>query len=137
MTRLPKPYRLLIADDDATFRETLRLILEPCFELVEAESGEQAITIVEYRRVDIALLDMNMQQMTGLETLRFIKTLDEQTPCILVTADVTDRLLREAEEAEAFSVLSKPITRSELVETVQTAIATAYDDPHSLSSLWN
>jgi len=137
MSLLSPSYQLLIADDDAAFRQTLRMILEPCFELVEAESGEEAISIVEYRPVDIALLDMNMQQLTGLETMRFIKTVNEQAPCILVTGDVSETLIRDAEEADAFSVLSKPVSRSELVGTVQTAILAAYDDPEAVAPLVN
>ena len=46
MVRVEKPYQLLIVDDDAAFRETLRHILEPFFELAEASSGEEAIAIV-------------------------------------------------------------------------------------------
>lgn len=137
VSRFSRRYQLLIADDDAAFRETLRLLFEPCFELIEAESGEEAICIVEYRPVDIALLDMNMQQVTGLETVRFIKTVNEQAPCILVTADVSDNLLRDAEEAEAFSVLSKPVTRRDVVQTVQTAMDAAYNDPDVLAPLLN
>ena len=40
MVLVERPYQLLIVDDDSGFRETLRIILEPCFQLVEAESGE-------------------------------------------------------------------------------------------------
>ena len=52
-----KPYRLLIADDDAQFRAVLRSLLEPFFTLLEASSGEAAIEIVEDERVDLLLLD--------------------------------------------------------------------------------
>lgn len=137
MSDLPRQYQLLIADDDDAFRETLRLILEPCFELVEAASGEEAITIVEYHRVDIALLDMNMQELTGLDTMRFIKTINEEAPCILITADFSEDLLRDAEKADAFSVLAKPVTRRDVVRTVSTAMLAAYDDADAVSPLLN
>lgn len=125
-------YHLLIADDDTGFRETIRGILEPYFELVEAGSGEEAIEIIEYQPVDIALLDMHMHVLTGLETLRILKSLYEQAPCILVSGDVTEDLCRDAREAEAFSVLTKPVTKSELVSTVSTAMEAAYQDSHVL-----
>jgi CheY-like chemotaxis protein len=137
MVRFEKSYQLLIADDDPGFRETLRQILEPCFRLVEAESGEEALAIIEYQPVDIALLDMNMQVLTGLETLRGIKSLYDLAPCILITADVTDELVRDAQDADAFSVLSKPITRRELVQTVHTAMIDVYDDPQAVAALLN
>lgn len=130
-----KPYRLLIADDDATFREILRQILEPFFALAEASSGEEAIAIVEYQPVDIALLDMNMHRLTGLETLRILKSFNEIAPCILITADATDELIRDAKDADAFSVLAKPVSKSELVTTVSTAIEDAYQDPDTFVRL--
>lgn len=129
MVRIEKQYQLLIADDDAAFRETLRQILEPYFELAEASSGEEAIAIVEYQPVDIALLDMHMHELTGLETLRILKRLNEEAPCILITADATDDLVRDAEEADAFSVLAKPVSKNDLFVTVSTAIEDAYEDP--------
>ena len=123
-----QPYELLIADDDPAFRETLRSVLEPRFRLVEATCGEEAIEIVEKRPVDLALLDMHMRVLTGLDTLRIVKTLRSLLPCILVTADATDELRRDAALAEAYTVLSKPVLRSELVTTVSTALRSAYDD---------
>lgn len=137
MADLPRQYQLLIADDDDAFRETLRRILEPCFMLIEAASGEEAITIVEYQPVDIALLDMNMQELTGLETLRFIKDVNEDAPCILITADFSDELVRDADEADAFSVLAKPVTRQEVVQTVHTAMDVAYDAAEAVAPLLN
>ncbi|MFQ5731507.1 MAG: response regulator [Planctomycetaceae bacterium] len=137
MVRVERPYQLLIADDDSGFRETLRTILEPCFQLVEADSGERAIAIIEHQPVDVVLLDMHMHELTGLETLRVIKTVNEMAPCILITADVTDDLVRDAEDAEAFSVLSKPVTKTVLVTTVHTAMTDVYDDPDALAPLMN
>jgi two-component system, response regulator PdtaR len=123
-----RSWSLLIADDDRGFREALRHVFEPWFELFEAESGEEAVALVEYRRVDVALLDMHMPVMTGLETLRVIKQVHVETPCILITADATDELRRTATEASAFSVLKKPVSRRELMETVSTALSRAYSE---------
>jgi two-component system, response regulator PdtaR len=124
-----KPYHLLIADDDAGFRETLRLIFEPYFCTIEAESGEEAVELCERVQVDIALLDMHMRLLTGLQTLRILKSINALAPCILITADATEELRRDATEAEAFSVLAKPVSKRDLVTTVSTALETAYDDP--------
>lgn len=137
MVPVEKSYQLLIADDDPGFREMLRIILEPCFRLVEAESGEEALAIIEFHPIHIALIDMNMQTLTGLETLRGIKSSNDLVPCILITAEVTEELVRDAHEADAFSVLSKPVTKSELVLTVHTAMTDAYDDPEAVAALLN
>lgn len=124
-----QPYELLIADDDAGFREVLRDVLEPYFQLIEASCGEEAIEIVRERQIDLVLLDMHMRVLTGLETLKIVKSLRVVVPCIIITADPTEELRRDAARAEAFTVLKKPVARNELVTTVSTALQTAYDDP--------
>ena len=129
MVRVRREYRLLIADDDPGFRETLRFLLDPYFYTLEAGSGEEAIRIAESCPVHVALLDMHMRVLTGLDTLRVLKSINAAAPCILITADATDELRRDAHQAEAFSVLSKPVRKAELVTTVSTALQQAYQDP--------
>ena len=127
MTGVVRPrYRLLIADDDSGAREALCSIFEPFFELIEAATGAEAIAVIESVRVDVALLDMHMPQRTGLETLRVLKRVHRDAPGILVTADATDDLRRNALEARAFRVLDKPIAKVELVSTVDSALRSAY-----------
>ena len=135
MVSINRPYQLLFADDDAGFRQTLRLIFEPHFELHEACSGEHAVEIAESTHVDIVLLDMHMEEMTGIDTIRVIKGLHIGAPCILISGDADDQLRREATDAAAFSVLKKPVRKAELVSTVSTALVDAYDDPDYLSEL--
>ncbi len=117
-----QPFRMLIADDDSRFRETLRSIFEPHFHTLEAESGEEAIEIAESENLDIALLDMHMEAMTGLETVEVLKSTHLLLPCILITASVSDELRKQASLVDAFSVLSKPIHKMELVLTVSAAL---------------
>ncbi|HID23207.1 MAG TPA: response regulator [Planctomycetaceae bacterium] len=132
VARRGKPYQLLIADDDLSFREALREVFRPYVGLLEAESGEEAIRIVRQRRVDVVLLDMHMQRLTGLETLRIVKRIEPRVPCILVTADATPDLRRAAAEAEAFTVLEKPPRVRELVQTVASALQNAYSDSNPI-----
>jgi CheY-like chemotaxis protein len=129
VARQGRSYELLLADDDAEFRATLRQVLEPHVALCEAECGEQAIEIVRSRHVDLVLLDMHMQQLTGLDTLRRVKSLRAALPCIIITASFTEELQRSAVEADAFSVLRKPITRRTLLLAVSRALEAAYGDP--------
>jgi CheY-like chemotaxis protein len=124
-----RPYELLLADDDAEFRRTLRLVLEPHVALCEASCGEEAVEIVRTRQVDLVLLDMNMRALSGLDTLRLVKSLRAALPCILITASFTDELRRTAALADAFSVLKKPVSRRLLLKTVSGALAAAYGDP--------
>ncbi|QDT30140.1 response regulator [Gimesia panareensis] len=128
--RSQTPYQLLIADDDSGFREVLREVLAPYFQLFEAESGEQAIELVEQTHVDIVLLDMHMDILTGLEAVRILKQINALLPCILITADATDELRQDASAADAYEVLSKPVKRQELVTTVSHALVETYQDPN-------
>lgn len=121
-------YQLLIADDDEAFRGALCEIFEPFFRLIEAQSGEEALELASREEVHVALFDMHMQRLTGLEALRQLKEIHIITPCILITADYSPELCDDAAEAQAFSVLKKPITKKELVTTVATAVDATYRD---------
>ena len=123
-----RSFHLLIADDNRAYREILRELLAggSMLELYEAESGEQALEVVQKQRIDIVLLDMHMHVMSGLETLRVLKQMDAVRPCILITSDTSEELRRDAREAHAFSVLKKPVLRQQLVSTVCNALAAAY-----------
>ena len=129
--RVDKPFQLLITDDSRAFREVLREVLEcrPQLQLHEAESGEEAVEVVQRQRIDIVLLDMHMHRMTGLDTLRVLKQLDALRPCILITSDTSEGLRRDARDANAYSILKKPVMKQQLVETVSRALVTAYDAP--------
>ena len=128
-----EPYQLLIADDDAGFREVLRAIFEPLFSLFEAGSGEEAVEIVEGEHVDLILIDMNMHKLTGLETVRIVKQIDSRLPCILCTSDATDELREQAREV-VWSVPAKPVRKRELLTNVSSAIDSTYGGP-DVSSL--
>ena len=121
-------YHLLIADDDDAFRETLCEIFGPFFRLIEAQSGEEALELASHEDVHLALFDMHMQRLTGLEALRQLKEIHIIAPCILITADYSTALCDDAAEAHAFTVLRKPITKRELVKTVATAVESVYND---------
>jgi len=128
-------YQLLIADDDDDFRSTLCEIFEPFFRLIEAHSGEEALELASHEQVHLALFDMHMQRLTGLEALRQLKEIHIIAPCILITADYSTELCDDAAEAQAFTVLKKPVTKRELVSTVATAVATAYHDKELIHRL--
>ncbi len=121
-------YSLLITDDDVSFRETLRDIFEPeGFRTLLAHSGEEALDILRQDQIHLALLDQHLPRMTGLETLRIIRQANTLLPVILMTAESTQQLLRDALLAHAFCVMSKPVTRSVVVYTVHQALSRSYE----------
>lgn len=121
-----KPYSILITDDDCGCREALRSIVEPeGFHARLASCGEEALDIVREEPIHLALLDMNMPTLSGLETLQMLRQI-HTIPCILVTADVTEWLMRQALRAQAFSVLAKPVSKNVVLYTVVRALIRAY-----------
>ncbi len=124
--RLQLP-QLLITDDDHDFRETVRSVFEPRFRTLLASDGQEALDIVRTQEVHLLLLDMHMPKLTGLETLRQVKRFKSLLPCILLSARVDDALIRQAYLEQAFSVLSKPISRQKLTSTVEDAMRRIYN----------
>jgi CheY-like chemotaxis protein len=123
-------FSILITDDDDSCRETLREIIEPQgFRTIEASSGEEALDIARDESIHLALLDMHLPRMTGLETLRLLHQIRTLLPCILVTADTSESLIRQACLAHAYSVLHKPVTRSLVLYTVSRALLRFYGEP--------
>jgi CheY-like chemotaxis protein len=119
---------LLITDDDAGFRETLRAAFEPRgFRTLQARDGEEALEIVQTREVHLVLLDMHMPKLTGLETLRLVKQVRALLPCILLSAQLDEFVVEQARLAHAFSVLAKPITLRQLTGIVQQAMQLTYN----------
>ena len=122
-----KPYNILITDDDRNCREALRDIFEPeGYRTYLASSGEEAVDIVHAEPVHVALLDMHMPKLTGLETLQLVRQFNEGLPCILVTADNNEQLMRQAFRARVYSVIPKPVSKNVVLYTVVRAILRVY-----------
>jgi CheY-like chemotaxis protein len=118
---------LLITDDDPDFRQTLQGVFEPQgFRTLLAGDGEEAIHIVRTQEVHLVLLDVHMPKLTGLETLRLVKQFKALLPCILLSAQWDELLLEQARLAQAFSVLSKPVTLRQITGAVRQALERTY-----------
>src|ERR1017187_3098737 len=99
---IKKPLSVLIADDDDYCRETLREIVEPeGYRTLLVSSGEEAIEIIQEESIHIALFDVQMPRMTGLETVQLVHQINALLPCILVTANATAEIIREAFQVKA------------------------------------
>src|SRR5262245_46803040 len=101
-------YSILITDDDRGVREALGEIVETRgFRPVLASHGEEAVEIVQHEPIHLALLDMQMPRLTGLETLQLVRQINALLPAILITADATLELMRRAFDAQVVSVVPK------------------------------
>lgn len=97
-------------------------IVEPYFETIAVPSGEAAIEVIERRLVSVGLFDMHMPVLTGLDVIRRVRQLCEDLPCILMSADLTSELELQARRLDAVSVLRKPLTRKQLLDTIHCAL---------------
>ena len=124
-----KPYRVLITDDDRGSREALREIVEPAgYRAFLASSGEEALDILREEPVHLCLFDMHMPRLTGLETVQLVHQINAVLPCILVTADATEDLMRQAFSVRAYSVIPKPVSPNMLLYTMVRALMKVYGD---------
>jgi CheY-like chemotaxis protein len=128
MARLTVP-SILITDDDLSFRDTVRQMLEPYgYRLTTAGDGEEALRILENAPVHLLLLDMHMPKLSGIETVeRARQSLKAPLPWILMSARVDDDLLEQARRADAFTVLNKPTSRFAITNNVELALRKVYD----------
>ena len=116
--------RILIAEDETIIRLDLRELLERSgFEVVaEARDGEEAVALASAEAPDLALLDVNMPKLDGIDAARRI--LEERPiPIVMVTAYGERELVARAVEAGVFGYLVKPFRESDLLPAIETARA--------------
>ena len=114
---------VLVVDDDEGVRAAYRVILENAYDVIAVPDGLSAIEIVQSRHVDVALLDILMRGIDGLEVLREIKAFDEQIPVVMATAVKTVRTAVDAMRLGAFDYLTKPFDEEEGLGVVRRAVA--------------
>ena len=124
-------FSILIADDDRGVREALGEVLQNRgFHTVLAKDGEEAVEIVQVQLVHLVLFDMHMPRLTGLEALNLLRqTLHKVLPAVLMTADATTELMRQAFLAQVYSVIPKPVNKNIVLHTLARALAQVYGKP--------
>src|SRR5215467_10271318 len=116
--------RILIAEDETIIRLDLRTLLEHSgFEVcAEAKDGEEAVAFARSEEPDLAVLDVKMPKLDGIEAARRI--LDERPiPIVMLTAYGQEELVQRAAEAGVFGYLVKPFREQDLLPAIRTARA--------------
>src|ERR1700745_4213435 len=114
---------ILVVDDEKSQREILELILsEQGYDVTTAASGEAAIKFARERRFDLALTDLKMTGMDGIELLQHLLELDSSIIVILLTAHGSIDSAKEALRRGAFDYLLKPFDQEALLETIKRAL---------------
>ncbi|STZ25396.1 response regulator receiver modulated diguanylate cyclase/phosphodiesterase with PAS/PAC sensor(s) [Mycolicibacterium aichiense] len=113
---------VLVVDDDARLRDLLCTVLTPLdCELVQAGSGEEALTALLKHKVAVIVLDINMPGMGGFETAQLIREADElaSTPIIFLTGQADDGDLDRGYDLGAVDFLLKPVSAAVLYAKVK------------------
>jgi DNA-binding NarL/FixJ family response regulator len=117
---------VLIADDHGIVRSGLRMLLErqPDISVVaEAEDGVQALELAQAERPDVAVLDVSMPRMTGIQAAREIVAHSPETRVVLLSMHDDDRYFLEGLKAGACGYVLKRAADSDLIEAVRTVAA--------------
>ena len=115
--------RVVIAEDEAIIRLDLKETLEEeGYEVVgETGRGDKAVELVREHRPDLAILDIKMPGMDGLEAARHI-TKDRICGVLVLTAFSQREVIEEARDAGALAYLAKPFQKSDLLPAIEVAI---------------
>jgi CheY-like chemotaxis protein/anti-sigma regulatory factor (Ser/Thr protein kinase) len=116
--------RILVTDDDRSIRLLLRTILTGAGHSVEeAENGAAALEKIRAGQFDLAVLDIWMPEMTGLELLEQLKKEARSPRVIMLTSDDAPKSLLQAARDEACRYIKKPVVPQKLLEAVAVALA--------------
>jgi two-component system, response regulator PdtaR len=116
--------RILVAEDETIIRLDLRKTLEDAgFDVcAEARNGEEAVALAASERPDLAILDVKMPKLDGIEAARRILA-ERPIPIVMLTAYDQDELVSRAVEAGVFGYLVKPFRESDLLPAIRAARA--------------
>lgn len=122
---ISKGARLLVADDDSLVLATLTAGLRNLgYDVTGVESGEEVVQLCESEAYDLAVLDMRMPGLSGIETAQTMKE-SCNTPVVFLSAFDDDEYVQKAIEAGALGYLVKPVDVNQVVPTIEAALTRA------------
>jgi DNA-binding NtrC family response regulator len=115
---------ILIVDDEPIVRESIRDWLEDAgYQVATADSGEDALRMIEKQDFQVLVLDVRLPGKTGLQILKEIKVLKPQIKSIIITAYPSAELAVEAMKLGAVDYLIKPIAPDELEKLIRDTLS--------------
>ena len=116
--------RLLLVDDEIRYLEVLqKRLTKRGIQVTTAGSGSEAIRILRRNDFDVAVIDLKMDDMDGIELLKVFKKMDAQLAVIILTGHGSEQAAREGIAGGAFDYLTKPCELDELLTKIQEASA--------------
>lgn len=115
--------KILIVDDEASIRNTLREILEfEKYDVDEANDGIQCLGKLKKSKYDVVIMDIKMPKMDGMEALERVQTISSDTPVIMISGHANIDTAVDAVKKGAFDFISKPPDLNRLLITVRNAM---------------
>jgi two-component system chemotaxis response regulator CheY len=116
--------KILIVDDSALSRRTLRRILESAgYEVVEADDGMTALEVYFLEKPRLVLLDLVMKGMYGLDVLVKLREMDPKALVVVASADIQSSTRQMVDEAGALGFINKPFVSEQVIASVEAALA--------------
>lgn len=124
--------RILVVEDSSAMRAYVRAALEDAGvvrELMEASSGFEALRVLPRESFDLAIVDINMPDVNGLELIRFMRGSDTHraTPLLVISSEASERDRERGLSLGANAYLAKPFTADALVEAVRALVPSEED----------
>jgi DNA-binding NarL/FixJ family response regulator len=116
------PIRLLIADDERLFRQSLRILLETGTDIrvvAEAANGHEAVAFARATEPDLAVLDVDMPRMDGIRATRLIRAVSPRTKMLMLSVHQEDEKIRAALRAGAIGYISKDADRHDFINIIR------------------
>ena len=118
-TDMTKAPLILVAEDEDSNYELVRIVLAKRYRLLRACNGIEAVTYSEEEHPALVLMDVRMPDMSGLDATRIIKEVNPDIPIVALSAYAFDDNIREAREAGCDEFMAKPFRVEDLLDTVQ------------------
>jgi DNA-binding NtrC family response regulator len=113
---------VLVVDDELGPRESLRMILQPLYEVKTASNGHEALQALRLGKIDLITLDLKMPGLSGLDVLREIRKMEADPAVIVVTAYGTLSNAHEAIRYGAVDFISKPYNATDILSVVRRSV---------------
>lgn len=119
MTNMQNAPVILVAEDEDSNYELVRIVLSKRYRLMRAVNGIEAVTLCEDEHPDMILMDIRMPGMNGLDATRIIKEVNHDIPVVALSAYAFDENIREAKAAGCDDFMAKPFRVEDLLDMVE------------------
>ena len=110
---------ILVAEDEDSNYELVRIVLHKRYKLIRARNGIEAVTLNEEEKPDMILMDIRMPEMNGLDATRIIKEVRSDVPVVALSAYAFEENIRDAKLAGCDEFMAKPFKVEDLIEMVK------------------